>query len=236
MPNNNLSSIIELPTTLETTSNACMSGIPEDNKVDSVLVNLDVTSMVDVPLTTGNLSLRLSKNLIPSFVLKYMDIPTAIAITTARYIYQYVCNELLKFIKNCVGPGNAAPLPSNIPTNVGIINTSINTTTATETTTNTAGYTIADFTLFSVLFSFSKCSAILSIMVSKLPLTSPASTMLMRMVGNISLCIFIDSERVEPFCTSSYVSAIAFLKDLFAVCATNISRQGTMPSPALIMV
>ncbi|MPN51976.1 hypothetical protein SDC9_199628 [bioreactor metagenome] len=173
--------------------------MPDDNSVDSVLVNLDVTSMVDVFFTMGILSLRLSKNLIPSSDFLYMGMPKTIAITTTVYIYQYVCNELLKFIKNCVGAGSSVPLPSNIPMNVGIINTNINTTTATETTAKTAGYTIADLTLFSVLFSFSKCSAILSIIVSKLPLTSPASTMLISMVGNTSLCCLIDSDRVEPF-------------------------------------
>ncbi len=140
IPDSSLSSIIELFTTLATTSIACMSGMPDDNRVDKVLVNLDVASMAAVFfLQEVSTSCCQKPATIP--FLHVGGYASDYAITTAMYIYQYVCIELLKSISICVSAGSAVPLPSNIAVNVGNINTSMNITTATETNASTAGYT-----------------------------------------------------------------------------------------------
>ena len=100
------------------------------------------------------------------------------------------------------------------------------------TKSKTHGYIIACITIPLILASLSKLIDIRSNVVSKLPEASPASTMLIRMLGNTSGIVLIAPANVSPFSTSTFTSCTAFCSFLFSHCSPSIPSACITVTPA----
>ena len=107
-------------------------------------------------------------------------------------------NLFATFSTICVIAGSSPPITLNIDTNLGTITITINITASIATAIIKQGYIIAVFIFPLILFSFSKCIDTSSKALSKLPDSSPTSTILTNILGKtLSYCL-IDSDKLKP--------------------------------------
>ena len=136
--------------------------------------------------------------------------------TIIRMYHWFIIKSLIPKIAADSGGISVSPARSR---NIGIIIVNMAIMITMSSTRSTIGQIIAPLILFCVLLSFAQCSDTRFIITSRLPEASPAPTMLTNSEGNTPGFVAIASEKLRPFCTSSYISRSTCFCLLFSDCA-----------------
>ena len=181
--------------------------------------------------------MKRSTNNLPSLVLQAAGIPNRTTQTTGTIIIKYVFIKALIEISNLVGQGRGLFISINIAVMLGTTTDIRNTTTATATTIIIKGYATADLTLAARCTRFSSISARRRRTSSRVPLVSPAATILTNRLEKTFGCLLSASASVLPELTSLATCSIISASGLFLArtsrnCSTNAERAGTRGIPA----